>query len=146
MGYTHYWYRPETLEKEKFAKAAADCKKVAAWLKIPVQVESDEPEEPVFSESLIRFNGVNEDGHDTFVIPQVFFPSFRQEKDGKLFAFCKTARKPYDTLVTACLTILKHYFDDIDVKSDGYAPEWEEGVNAVCHCLGYGNNSFIKEE
>lgn len=138
MGYTHYWYRTEKLDKEKFNKAAADCKKVTAWLKIPIQYECDNPESPVFNNDLIRFNGVEDDGHETFYIDQIF-DGYRQERNGKLFHFCKTARKPYDTAVTACLIVLKHHFgDDIKISSDGNPENWQDALNAVQTCLEYG--------
>lgn len=36
------------------------------------------------------------------------------------FQFCKTARKPYDTAVTACLLLAKHHFGSaIEITSDG---------------------------
>jgi hypothetical protein len=127
------------LDKEKFKKAAQDCKKVTQWLNIPIQYEYDTPKPPVFSDTEIRFNGVNDEGHETFTVHQVYSPSYRQEKDGKLFHFCKTARKEYDTAVTACLIILKHYFgDDFKVSSDGQPEEWGEGRHACQACLSYG--------
>jgi len=140
MGYTHYWYRPEKLDADKFKKASKDCSLLAKSLNIPVQFEYDIDEPPVFSENTIRFNGIEEDGHETFSVEQLFQPSFRQETDGKLFTFCKTARKPYDTLVTGCLTILKHYFgDDFIVKSDGRQSDWEDGVREVWDLFHYGD-------
>lgn len=141
MGFTHYFYRDIDLDKDKFAKAAADCKKVAEYLEIPIQYEYNEAKMPVFADELIRFNGVDEDGHETFVVEQKFsIGSYEsQDDDGKYFSFCKTARKPYDTVVVACLIILKHYFgEDLRLSSDGYAEEWEEGLRAVKECLGYG--------
>ncbi len=152
MGYTHYWYRPKELDKEKFAKASADCKKVTQWLAEPgrnihIQYEYTDSRPPVFTDELVRFNGVGEEGHETFLIAQKHETSFPQtDKEGRYFAFCKTARKDYDPAVTACLTIFKHYFgDDFIVKSDGYKDEWEGGVMAVWECLGYGETPFFKE-
>ena len=147
MGYTHYFYRPETLDPEKFKAASEDCKKLTISLNIPIQFECDDPEPPIFNELAIRFNGVNDDGHETFLVEQKFIPHYyRQEKNGKLFAFCKTARKPYDTAVTACLIILKHHFgDDFVVTSDGYTEEWQDGLNACIEYLGYGKIPFEKQ-
>jgi hypothetical protein len=134
------------LDKQKFAKAAADCKKVTKWLKIPIQFEYDNNEPPVFSNTEIRFNGVNDEGHETFSVSQVYSPSFRQEKDGKLFHFCKTARKNYDTAVTACLIVLKHYFkDDFMVSSDGNPEEWGEGRHACQASLNYGEIPLVDQ-
>lgn len=80
--------------------------------------EYDEPErEPVFSENLIRFNGVGDEGHETFVVT----PSARD------FEFCKTARKPYDTAVVAILCLLHHH-TEIEVSSDGVPEDWWRGL------------------
>lgn len=143
MGYTHYWYREEKLDREKFQKASNDCKLVTDYLRskgIYIQFEYHEPEPPVFSNEEIRFNGPDEDGHETFYIAQTFCEDFRQPADdGKLFAFCKTARKPYDTAVTACLIILKHHLgDDFRVSSDGDPEDWQAGLDAVQSVLNYG--------
>ena len=44
--------------------------------------------------------------------------------------FCKTAYKPYDIVVTACLVILQYRLGDaIQVSSDGGAVDWVAGVN-----------------
>lgn len=90
---------------------------------------------------MIWFNGIGEDGHETFVFEQSHTISSydRKNEQGQYFSFCKTARKPYDTAVVACLIILKHYFgDDLVVRSDGNPKEWAEGLQAVQDYLGYG--------
>lgn len=134
MGYTHYWRRDKNLDVDKFKKASADCKKVADWLRIPIQYEYNRDEPPVFDWNLIRFNGVGDDGHETFYVQRICTESFQ---------FCKTARKEYDTVVVACLIVLKHYFgDDIVISSDGDVKDWQLGLNACQKCLGYGKISF----
>jgi hypothetical protein len=51
--------------------------------------------------------------------------------------FCKTAQYPYDTVVVACLIILKHYLgDSMEVKSDGDASEWADGLTLAQQVLG----------
>lgn len=56
MGYTHYWYRPQVLDPQKFRAAVADCKKVCDALPIPLGNGLGEGE-PEFSERRIWFNG-----------------------------------------------------------------------------------------
>lgn len=44
------------------------------------------------------------------------------------FGFCKTAQKPYDKYVVACLIIAKSIFGkDVTISSDGDLEEWQEG-------------------
>lgn len=92
-----------------------------AWSEIDnleVAYEYDEPDrEPVFSETEIRFNGVGDNGHETFYLS----PEMRD------FEFCKTACKPYDTAVVAVLCLLAHH-TDVRVSSDGDPSDWEAGL------------------
>jgi hypothetical protein len=74
---------------------------------------------PEVSKDLIRFNGLGEDGHETFLVL----------RDEGGFAFCKTVRKPYDALVVATLALMNHYAPGAwRYKSDGDPEDWEEGL------------------
>lgn len=89
----------------------------------------DEPNSlPIFSDGIVRFNGIDDDGHEPFDIPRVMQRANWQTPDeyGRLFDFCKTARKPYDTLVCAVLIAFKYHFgDQVAVSSDGsWDGEW----------------------
>ena len=44
------------------------------------------------------------------------------------WSFCKTARKPYDLLVCACL-IATHEILGYDVSSDGDLEDWKPAIN-----------------
>src|SRR6266851_323091 len=49
-------------------------------------------------------------------------------EDGKRFAFCKTAYRPYDVVVTALLILAKRHFGEaIRIASDGEDRDWEDG-------------------
>lgn len=75
----------------------------------------------------VNFNGSRENGHEAFILRE----SLKLMAGDSLF--CKTARKPYDVLVTASLCILKHYLPGVfDVNSDGDYPDWAAG----CHMAG----------
>ena len=118
MGYTHYWYQNENLDADLFKKASADCEKVCVGASI--QFEYDDSKPPIFNAEQIRFNGIEDDGHETFHITRDFESSYPQTNNkGQFFSFCKTACKPYDKLVTACLVVLNHYFGEaISISSD----------------------------
>ena len=69
----------------------------------------------------LAFNGLGDDGHETFLLSK-----FAQQCE---FNFCKTACKPYDSVVTACLVALKDRLgDDVDVSSDGDTDDWAAGM------------------
>jgi hypothetical protein len=117
MGYTHYWRKPKGLSEDKWAKYLKDVKKLLKGSRGVIQFESDENRCPAINH-YVRFNGIEEDGHETFVL-------CRDESD---FDFCKTACKPYDKYVTACLILAKlHFGDEISISSDGDREDWNEG-------------------
>ena len=92
------------------------------------------------------FNGVEGDGHETFVINRVD-DDHMPHHEIMVFDFCKTAHKPYDLCVTACLIVLKHHFkDDILVHSDGDDPDWEQARKLCDEILGYGDDFRLDKE
>ena len=142
MGYTHYWYRPEELDGNIFPSFVVDARKLAEeWdrsqgnghLAGPTGEEGTDPE---FSRTIVSFNGLEDDSHESFIIQQIFpKDGYRSTDDaGRLFDFCKTARKPYDALVCAVLIAFKHHFGDaVVVSSDG---EWEPKDNPIQEWTG----------
>lgn len=70
--------------------------------------------------------------YETFKFPRIYKPE-------NCFNFTKTAFRPYDLVVTACLIIAKHYLGNkITIYSDGDSPQWFDGA-MLCHkTLGYG--------
>jgi hypothetical protein len=92
---------------------------------------------PSISATKVLFNGryENSQDHETFHFPG---------EDG--FSFCKTAAKPYDVVVTACLAVAKDIFgDEIDVSSDGDSEDWVKGVELAERVLGRPIANPIKE-
>lgn len=155
MGYTHYW------ELRKDAKgdmkdALEDIKKVIKRYKGLVQYEEDDKRDPIITENVIRFNGIGEDGHETFYFeypPKVEENAVAFESDpGEIFNFCKTARKPYDIVVCDCLLILKAPLGaDITLSSDGFSNSvkefdgvWAEAIKEVSD-MGYVIEGEVRE-
>ena len=128
------------MDKDKFSKASKDCKKICKSLNkdgLSLAFELDSSEEPMFTDSLVRFNGVEDEGHETFYIHREFSSSYPQfDKRGRAYAFCKTAQKPYDIAVCACLVIFQHWFTDIKVSSEGNISDWEPAIKAVRSVFG----------
>jgi hypothetical protein len=154
MGYTHYASRPKTLPIRKFKLAAEDCRKVVEALCLEkgfkVQFSLDDPKPPHFGADSIRFNGEGENGHETFVIDRVYEPYSEQPKPSRgegWIEFTKTARKPYDAAVCACLIVFQHYLGKAySVRSDGNDDD-EGWVAARAGCqrvLGYGADFTLK--
>jgi len=139
MGYTHYWYRPKELDSDRFSDAIKDIALVFSFTegqKFPVGYTYAKQIVDVYelNRREINFNGIGEDGHETFNISD----EYSNNEDYWKFNCCKTARKPYDTCVVACLIIFKHHLgDDIKIMSDGNPEDWNKGLKLVQDVLGY---------
>jgi len=142
MGYTHYLRRPKTLNKTKFKLVLKDMELFmkSNLHKLVGRVwfvkGGDGTGEPIFTEDLICFNGMQsvlEDlSHETMYVERVMKPrNWQTPEKGKYFEFCKTARKPYDILVCLCLLSLKEHFGDkVEISSDGDRDDWENAIKA----------------
>ena len=56
MGYSHYWYRPPSLDAAKFRAVVADCKRICDALPVPLG-HMDGHGEPEFAADVVCFNG-----------------------------------------------------------------------------------------
>lgn len=120
MGYTHYW-KHRKIPDEKWAPFLRDVKKVFNHPEVRalIRFEDDSEDPPRADAEVIRFNGRDGNGYETFLL-------CKEERLG--FAFCKTSRKPYDMVVTAILLLAhKHLSPELTISSDGSWVEWLGG-------------------
>lgn len=123
MGYTHYWDSAVIAEgAHDTVKAAVD--KIIRASNVPIGDAAGVQLTPEFNTDYIAFNGMNEGAHETFIV------TF----DNAEWSFCKTAYKPYDIVVTACLSYLATYYG-YRVSSDGDHDDWEAGVKLAERAL-----------
>ena len=146
MGYTHYWTMKKAkrgqsaqLEKE-YQRAVLDCAKIVkAYYKENGGLSGYTAHTALGAYGGLEVNGKGDDAHETFILREHYSQNFRTRDSWGIpdgFSFCKTARKPYDTVVTACLIVLKYHLgDNIDVSSDGYEYEWVEGLELAKRVL-----------
>ena len=142
MGYTHYWTFPKSkkgtlAETEKaYQLAISQCRRVVKGYNAEVtaiggdtlRLSGDTVSSEVDQYKGINFNGTDDLSHEDFYLNE----HLKQNE----FNFCKTARKPYDIVVTACLSILKHYLGDrIEVSSDGDFSDWNLGTDLAKRIL-----------
>ena len=126
MGYTHYWKHDEVI-KADWRKAIEEVDKVLRRHHGVLQFEYDNDAKPMANDDLIQFNGIDEDGHETFCV----------SPEPTAFSFCKTARKPYDLAVCEVLIILS-CICGFDVSSDGdFDDEWTEATKNVKEHHGF---------
>jgi len=147
MGYTHYWHRPVDLDPAKFASAVDDATELL--LDLPPLFGGDGFGESEFKPDGVCFNGDESrgEGHETFHIPLKFEGWDSHPERPMKFAFCKTARKPYDLAVMATLLVFKHHFGDgFTVSSDGDLEDWQPAIDLVDRVLGYGSEWAFDRE
>lgn len=126
MGYTHYWKHKEVSSDHdwtEFTHLVKIILNLAADEGIALAAEYDLPNEPpAVTAEHVRFNGVGDDGHETFLIT----------RDPTSFEFCKTARKPYDDVVVACLMAAERSLPGFSWTSDGdNEPEFDARGRAL---------------
>lgn len=117
MGYTHYWNFKKENENEAFDKFSKVCSKLHKNLPAHIKICDGLGEgKPLFSNVAVNFNGDGSQNleHETFHV----------EISDTDFNFCKTARKPYDLLVGACL-LAAHFILNCEISSDGKIEEWK---------------------
>jgi hypothetical protein len=134
MGYTHYWTQTRDFTREEWSPIREDMeallKDVQHVQGIPLaNGEGDPGTSPEITDKRIWFNGAGDDSHETFCLNRVRPPkeSWQDRRGGD---FCKTARKPYDLVVTAALCYLATVPDpgSHSVSSDGSGKDFLDGL------------------
>jgi hypothetical protein len=126
MGYTNYFTQTVTSDRdsEMYRKFAVDAKAIletAEQRGIELANGMGEIQgQWEVSDTRVIFNGLGDDSHETFLFTR---------EDNLGFNFCKTAHKPYDAVVTACLIALgRAYGENVSIASDGnWDNEWVAG-------------------
>lgn len=132
MGYTHYWTQRREFSKAQWDEVTTDITKLLEHAlhrqEVPLGNESaDLGSKPTFGPDCIAFNGIGDSGHETFLVERRR-PGLEdwQARNGhsRGGGFCKTARKPYDIVVTAVLCYLSSIAETHEVISDGSASDF----------------------
>ena len=143
MGYTHYFKHKKT-SKINWALIVEDCKKLRVKLPKDIYIDGCSAfPDPQFTDKKIYFNGTDKgftfEQRKTGEYPENSHETFELLAEGSNgFCFCKTARKPYDLLVCACLLVYKHHSPaTMDLGSDGDSEDWADAEKFVKDVLGY---------
>jgi len=144
MGYTHYFTktgtsRDDALRFEMFARGARTIIEYATTYD-NIQIADTMGENLgkwEITDEVVAFNGYGADAHESFY--------WSTNSDG--FDFCKTAYKPYDAVVTACLIHLKDVYGElVSIGSDGNWHEWRDGATLYRNATGLtAENPMDKE-
>lgn len=125
MGYTHTWSH-DRFTPDEWCKIRRDCQMAVMMSRVPVGSGDARPgSSPEFADNVLAFNGIGADGHETFELGVMPAP----------VDFCKTARKPYDEVVVACLTIAAHHAPHFAWRSDGEREDLGAGKRLAARVL-----------
>ncbi|MDF0603571.1 hypothetical protein P1J78_22840 [Psychromarinibacter sp. C21-152] len=129
MGYTHYWTHRRRFTNAEWTEIKDDIVAIVGTTDVIIGTSHGDSPIPtpgaVCMDKEILINGVEEDSHETFVIYQDRAPKPEWQTMPRGWDFCKTARKPYDEVVTACLCYLEsQYPNKFTASSDGFEHEW----------------------
>ena len=149
MGYTHYWRQLRDFTDTEWQELTRLTKLITAdgLGVLAHHPESHEEyhgkwgEDDVLTidDESIYFNGIGDEGHETFCITKKkrakmdYEEQEAYDKEGA-FDFCKTAQKPYDKYVVAVLCAIYNMFGHYsmtpmsEITSDGNSDDWKEGM------------------
>jgi hypothetical protein len=134
MGFTHYWTQTRDFTPEQMGDIAGSIRKIIREAPCDiVGFDGAEGTKPELTKEHISFNGRDENSHETFYFEATRKAAYPGGTPG--WGFCKTARKPYDIVVVACLTFLAADYG-FEVSSDGDMEDWEAGVALAEAALG----------
>ena len=131
MGYTHYWRQLRDFSETEWQELTRLTKLITVGARATALLD---PDEFNIDNEEIRFNGVRDDAHETFLITKKKRPKADYEEQEAYdrqgaFDFCKTAHKPYDRYVVAVLCAVYRVQRDImNISSDGNTADWTEGL------------------
>lgn len=125
-GYTHYYTWKQAPDDASIKACVADMNRLIEARKsilVSPDLAESTPGSPKLSATNVDFNGIGKNGHEPFVFPYVL-------PDHDSFNFCKTAYKPYDEVVTACLIVARDHFPAsvLEISSDGSWADWSRGA------------------
>lgn len=146
MGYTHYWNfippkRGETAKVEKaYQKAIKECAKIArTYYLANGGISGYSAHTEPGSYGGLKVNGKGDDMHEDFIMREYFKENFEDHTNPLVntgFHFCKTAQKPYDIVVVACLIVIANRLpNNISVDSDGNTDDWQDGLKLAQRIL-----------
>jgi hypothetical protein len=140
MGYTHYWdFKNNNLEQKDFDKILKDVKVIDKYFQ-----DNDIISENagcIFDDVFVKLEGNSVAYRGWLVgneLEEIDAISLNGVEEGGLshenlffkvgentWNFCKTARKPYDLIVTLVLMTIKYKVRGTNISSDGGNEDWE---------------------
>jgi len=137
-GYTHYFRWLQKPEDAPLRASIAEMRALAEARKAILAGPEGEKSPEFTSDSLV-VNGIGDDSHEPFIFPGYTGVIEWAPKLTPGFNFCKTAGKPYDEVVTACLLVARDHFpvSVLAIGSDGSwcGGDWRAGSDLYSKVL-----------
>lgn len=134
MGYTHYWTQNKNIKQaewDKFLKFVRNAT-VMSGVEI-VDGSGEKGTKPNLDNEVIALNGSDRDSHETFAM---------YNDNGGQWNFCKTARKPYDKVVVACLESALENNIITEWTSDGNPTDHKAGLDLHAEVVDALNTTY----
>ncbi len=122
-GYTLFFSWTKPPNPTALRQCVAEMNKIIEARKNILVLPGDAP----LGETNVSFNGLGKDAFEPFV-----FPGANGSNS------CKTAFKPYDEPVMACLLVARDHFppEVLTIKSDGSWQDWDRGARLYASVFG----------
>lgn len=136
MGFTRYWERTDKQFTQPFIDDVKAIIREGKKYGIKIRSWTGKGNWAV-NDKYIAFNGDAATGNDyeSVVIKNVNTDEYSLQHDG--FGFCKTAREPYDAVVSAVFRRAEYYGIVKDVSDDGPNPETDDIADKIyAHLFG----------
>ncbi len=148
MGFTRHWHRKLHLPDDGWKLMLDDMLLVWSAADVPIAYDFNVPAQvPIVGRdgsypdmgSIVRFNGIGEDGHETVLVQQHWEMGFLEKARTTTqlgpdwrWDFCKTNRKPYDTVLCCLLACMKRRMPNDVALSITDPKEFFEGAWTGC--------------
>lgn len=132
MGFTHYFTQGKPASNEQWQNFKKDAEVVIEHAKnnLNIVLMSNDSNGVILNDDRVNLNGDEryDLDHETFYL----------QKHSQGSNFCKTARKPYDLVVTSLLLLAhEHMPDSYNIRSDGKFNDWQDAMELNAKLFGY---------
>ena len=116
MGYTNYWHKYNDFTESEWKQIKEEFEYIKETVGFLIEDQS--------TDTIIKFNGVGENGHEDFYLnkeARTFkdkMVDYLYEGQDLSFDFCKTNQKPYDIVVWYLLTFINRICPHFAISRD----------------------------
>lgn len=143
MGYSHYYHQKRDYTQEEWKQLQADVSTLLKYVEHRAGIlirNWNGSDKATISRDVINFNGAGDDSCENFIIERERKTCEHTGQKG--YHYCKTNRKPYDTVVTALLCYLTSVSETHGATSDGSGTDFVQGLELARQALPRYSNQL----